>query len=159
MASRSASRRRRSSAVEGPFGRAPPPKSGQSISRSLWVRRRRGARGGMLGGIIVAARAGLFAERLDEFLEEQRIVALDRAREEILGGGRVLAVPDLQERFLRGLEEAVGVLLGPALRDRALLEGEVHRPLLFLPHREVEGAGLLHVGLVEALGQALEDLL
>src|SRR5262249_41789988 len=101
----------------------------------------------------------LLAEGFDEFLQQERVVALDRAGQEVLGGGRELAVPDLEERLLRGLEEAVGFLVGTALRDRALLLGEGDRPLLRLPDREVERAGLLHVGLVEALRQPLEDLL
>src|SRR5262249_13184241 len=104
-------------------------------------------------------RSRLLAEGLDEFLQEQRVVALDRAGQEVLRGGREFAVPDLEERLLGGLEEAVRVLVRLALRDRALLLGEGDRPLLLLAHGEVERAGLLHVVLVEALGQALEDLL
>jgi hypothetical protein len=70
----------------------------------------------------------------------------------------VLAVPDVEEELCRALEEAVGLVVLPPL-DLALLLRDVDRPLLVVAEREVVAALGRDVLLVEALAEALEDLL
>src|SRR4029453_18918264 len=108
---------------------------------------------------LVTSRACLLRprERGDELLEQQRVVALDPPGQEVRRTELVLAAPDVEEELGRRLEEAVGVLV-LAFLDGALVLADVHRPLLVVAEREVVGARRLHARLVEALGQALEDL-
>ena len=95
----------------------------------------------------------------DELLQEQRVVALDRAHQEVLGRGRVLAVPDVEEHLLAGLEEAVGVARPACPRVTSHLSlVERDRPLLVVVEREVERPRRLDRALLEHRGQLLEDL-
>src|SRR5258708_33491784 len=86
-----------------------------------------------------------------ELLQQEGVVALDGAGQEVLGGGGVLPVPDVQEHLLRGLEEAVRVLIRLSGLDLAFLPREGYRPFLVVAQGKIERPRGLDLTLLEQL--------